>query len=179
MALIEEWIVICQMTVEVPETFSSVHHHAHINQLVFGVESQQPTPAEFGSHILDDDLGWTDTCRRCDLRLEGCPDAAHVVGEAGVARVERDGRRNLLGVGALEACHAAAVEKRRASLISSGMSWTLLLCGGVCAEASRWTVGAVCGQPSRKRKLNIGTLKAEPPVEGLYVPAMHRVGLTL
>jgi hypothetical protein len=149
MALIKEWIVLCQMAVEVLDTFSSIHYHAHINQLMFGMEPQQPAPAEFWSHILDDDLGWTDTCRRRDLRLEGCPDAAHVVGEAGVARVERDGRRNLLGVGALEACHAAAVEERRAALVRRGMSWTLLLGGGVCAEASHWTVRTVCGPPSR------------------------------
>ncbi len=161
MTLVEKRVVLLQMTVEVTETFRSIHLHAHINQLMLGVEPQQPAPAEFRSHILDDDLGRTDARRRCNLRLEGCPDAAHVVGEAGVARVERDGRSNLLGVGALEACHAAAVKERCAALVRRGMGWTLLHCSGACAEASHWTVGAVSGPPSRKRILAIGTLKAD------------------
>ena len=114
--LVKEGVVFSQVVAEIPQPLSALHHHAHVNELVFRqggrAHLKQPASHGLGRHVLDDNLRRMHACSKSDLRLEGSLNTPHVASEAGVGSIELDRRCNLLGVRALEASHAATAKQR-------------------------------------------------------------------
>ena len=128
----------------------SLDCRVHVDELLVG---EQAAADCLALDLANGDLGWADARRGRHGSDEGKPDGVLRVVEAARGRVEGDHGRDLLGVGALEACIAAAMQEGRAPRVGDCVDWAGLDAGGVGAVRVGFTERAIRGAGNVKRVL--------------------------